>query len=149
MAGSFLNLRFASIMGMALATTTLALAVSTHSSAQGAAALVAGPFTAEQATHGKAVFEQQCASCHGTKLEGEAGPPLAGATFQASWKGRSVADLNDQIASTMPLSSPGSVTGKDLTDVVAYILSAQGVPAGSAELSAAHEAQAKLTIPGM
>jgi mono/diheme cytochrome c family protein len=146
MTASFSAPRFATIACLAAAGATLALAVSTRSSAQGTAA-PAVPFTTAQATHGKTVFDQQCAGCHGAKLEGGGGPALAGASFQSSWKGRSVADLNDQIAQTMPLSDPGSVTGKDLTDVVSYILSAQGVPAGNTELPAAHDAQAKLKIP--
>jgi len=51
-----------------------AVAFSAHStSAQGA-----GVYTAAQASAGAAIYTAQCSQCHGVKLEGGAGPSLAG-----------------------------------------------------------------------
>ena len=39
-------------------------------------------YTEEQATRGKGLYSQECASCHGSELTGgEMAPPLAGCTF--------------------------------------------------------------------
>jgi mono/diheme cytochrome c family protein len=40
-----------------------------------------GWYSAEQAAQGEALFKQKCAVCHGAKLEGGAGPALAGNQF--------------------------------------------------------------------
>lgn len=142
------KLHHALLLGAALAIAS-AVGPAPRSLAHGAASPASdGAFTAAQAARGKTVYQQQCASCHGASLEGQVGPALSGPTFQSSWKGRSVADLNDQIASSMPLTNPGSVQGQDLTDLLAYILSAQGAKPGNTELPAAHDGQTKIAIPG-
>ena len=61
-------------------------------------------------------------------------PPLRGDDFLATWKGRNTAELFERIRSTMPTDSPGSLSGQRYLDIVAYILSANGFPAGESEL---------------
>ena len=46
-----------------------------------------GVYTEAQASRGKALYSQECASCHGSELTGgEMAPPLAGGEFMAGWR---------------------------------------------------------------
>ena len=72
----------------------------------------------QEATSGKALYSQQCASCHGENLEGRSGPPLAGGDFQSRWP---TADLTNKIKNTMPQDNPGKLTGSQAADLAAYI----------------------------
>jgi len=94
-----------------------------------------GVYTADQAAQGKALFADKCASCHGADLNGaEMAPPLVGPTFLGDWVGQSADDLFTRIHTTMPASDPGSLSNAQVTQVLAYILSMNQFPAGSAAL---------------
>jgi quinohemoprotein ethanol dehydrogenase len=81
----------------------------------------------DQVEFGKAAFSEHCASCHGERLEGrDRTPALAGNTFQAAWRGRDEGQLFDRIKTTMPSSSPGSLTDEQYAALVAYIVHANG-----------------------
>jgi cytochrome c2 len=92
-----------------------------------ASVLVAGVFalavSAQDATHGKTLYGQQCASCHGPALEGRSGPPLAGGDFRSRWP---AADLRDKIKNTMPQDNPGKLTVSEAADLAAFIQQAAG-----------------------
>jgi mono/diheme cytochrome c family protein len=103
--------------------------------------LADGVYAGAQAARGQPVFQTRCASCHGAKLEGGAGPPLADDSFQAIWSGRPLADLVEKIEKTMPPGQPGSVTRPQAIDLTSYVLQSAGYPAGSAELVSASLAQ--------
>jgi cytochrome c553 len=94
--------------------------------------LVLGTFgialSAQDATRGAVLYKQQCVSCHGDKLEGRSGPPLAGGDFRSRWP---AADLIGKIRNTMPLDSPGKLTAGQAADLGAYIQQA-GPPAATA-----------------
>ena len=92
-----------------------------------------GVFTAEQAKRGATVYGEQCASCHGEKMEGVADlfPALTGDPFVKNWTGKSVGDLFEKIATTMPALDPGSLKPDQVADVVAHILSSSKYPAGT------------------
>jgi mono/diheme cytochrome c family protein len=93
-----------------------------------------GVYTDGQADRGRAQYAQRCAMCHGPVLEGNGeAPPLTG-EFIPDWAGMSLADLHDKIRITMPLNAPGTLTPAAASDVLAYILKADGFPAGSREL---------------
>ena len=94
-----------------------------------------GVYTAEQAAQGKALFADKCATCHGADLNGaEMAPPLVGPTFLGDWVGQSADDLFTRIHTTMPANDPGSLSNAQVTQVLAYILSANQFPAGSTAL---------------
>src|SRR5215469_14965341 len=61
-----------------------------------------GPYTQEQATSGRAIYQTWCASCHGADLNGREGPQLAGGNFASQWGDRSVGELLAYLQSTMP-----------------------------------------------
>ena len=93
-----------------------------------------GVYTDAQAARGKAVYDAQCQACHGATLGGAVGPPLSGADFLRVWDKRPLADLVDKIQSTMPATSPGSLSRAQATDIVAHVLKSSAFRAGSAEL---------------
>ena len=99
-------------------------------------------YTADQAERGKAVYSTPCGWCHGRRLNGAADdpdslstPPLAGEKFLRNWNGRTLATLYFYTRETMPSSNPGSLTDQEYIDVIAYMLSMSGMPAGEEELS--------------
>jgi len=98
----------------------------------------AGPFTAEQATAGRAAYEANCASCHGSDLLG--GLPLAGEGFIGGWRTRTTRDLFGLIQTTMPSDNPGGLSESTYVNIVAYILQFNGIAAGPTPLTATTDA---------
>jgi alcohol dehydrogenase (cytochrome c) len=94
--------------------------------------------TPDQVSHGQTIFAAQCASCHGSALEGAAGPALEGAGFLRRWESgrRTAKDLLDAISATMPLGAPRSLTVDQYTAVTAFILARNGHQATETPLSA-------------
>ena len=97
-----------------------------------------GVYSDAQAKRGTTLYAEQCASCHGENLEGVADlfPALAGDVFAKTWQGRSVGELFDKIATTMPALDPGSLKPEQSADITAFILSKSKYPAGAADLAA-------------
>jgi S-disulfanyl-L-cysteine oxidoreductase SoxD len=94
-----------------------------------------GVYTKEQASRGRTVYGEECMKCHGENLMGaEAGPALAGDEFLPKWNGKTVGDLFQNIRKTMPSDDPGHLSTRQYSDVVAYILSANGFPIGQKDL---------------
>ena len=90
-----------------------------------------GVYTDEQATRGKALYSEKCASCHGGELTGgEMAPPLAGGEFMAGWDGLTIGDLFERIRISMPQNAPGSLSGQQNADILAFMFSANKFPAG-------------------
>ena len=95
-----------------------------------------GVYTTEQAARGNREYTQQCATCHSTNLRGgEMAPGLVGQTFISGWSGETLWNFADYTNATMPQDSPGNLSVQALNDVIAFILSSNGYPAGDAELS--------------
>ena len=100
-----------------------------------------GVFTEIQAERGRAAYRGACGLCHGRRLNGApddpdmpSTPPLARARFLRNWDGRSLATLFEYTRATMPEGNPGSLTDEEYVDVIAYMLSVGGMPAGEAGL---------------
>jgi len=93
-----------------------------------------GAYTAAQAERGKTLVETHCTSCHGDRLSGNEGPALVGNSFLQKWEGESLVRLFQKVRDSMPLDDVKSVSDDEKVDVVAYLLQANGLPAGSAEL---------------
>jgi S-disulfanyl-L-cysteine oxidoreductase SoxD len=92
-------------------------------------------YTDEQGKRGQAVYAEKCARCHMDTLTGDDdAPPLSGGEFLAHWDGLTVGALHDLIRVTMPDDDPGTVSRREITDVLAYILTFNGFPAGRIEL---------------
>lgn len=121
--------------GALVATTLLA----------GAASAQALSYTELQATQGMASYSATCVRCHGDKMQGAEGAALTGMQFDANWRGGPVQALADYIRETMPGDKPGSLKPADITVLVAAILKANGIPAGTEPLPA--NAPATMLIP--
>ncbi len=95
-------------------------------------------FTPEQAARGQTAYAATCARCHQESLSGaDESPALAGGTFLSKWSGLTLGDLHDRVRVTMPPSDPGTYGRQHISDVLAYVLSVNGFPAGRAELPVA------------
>ena len=106
--------------------------------AAGQQAGVAGPFTAEQAVGGRAAYQLHCASCHRPDLRGSGeAAPLSGTNFMTTWADRSARDLYERIHGSMPPGAAGTLGEATYVSIVAYILQANGAPAGPQPLTAA------------
>jgi len=93
-----------------------------------------GVYTLAQAAEGKALYDGACAMCHGPSLHGSFEvPPLTG-KFIANWSNTSVGGLHAYVQEAMPLFAPGSLGAEDNAKIVAYMLHANGYPAGPAPL---------------
>ena len=96
-----------------------------------------GPFTAEQATAGRAIYQATCSTCHLPDMKGTfEAPPLSGANFMNMWRSRPTSDLFNRIRTTMPITNPGSLSDQDAVNLVAYILQANGAIPGTQPLTA-------------
>ena len=94
-----------------------------------------GVFTAEQADRGAQIYQGMCASCHGPQLGGiDAAPALNGGSFYANWNGVTLGEMADRVKVSMPANMPGVMTRQQVADVLAYIFSRNGMPAGEREL---------------
>jgi mono/diheme cytochrome c family protein len=85
-----------------------------------------GAFTVEQAERGRTVYEESCLACHDVEFY---------QTRLAVWQTATVAELFEALSATMPSENPGGLTDEQYLDVLAYVLSITGSPAGSDELS--------------
>src|SRR5229473_8611041 len=95
-----------------------------------------GPFTAEQAASGRAIYQSTCLTCHLPDMKGTfEAPPLAGANFMNMWRNRPVSDLFNRIRTSMPISNPGSLSYQDTANLVAFILQASGATPGNQTLT--------------
>jgi alcohol dehydrogenase (cytochrome c) len=84
-----------------------------------------GPYTANQATSGRSVYQTHCSSCHAVDLSGQEGPQLAGSDFIDQWSGRTTGDLISFMQSTMPPGG-GALSGEAYVNLAAFILDANG-----------------------
>ena len=95
-----------------------------------------GIYTEEQAKRGGPLYSESCAKCHAPDLTGgEMAPALTSADFKGNWSGLSVDDLFERIKISMPQDSPGSLSRQQTADILAFVLSKGGFPAGKTELA--------------
>src|SRR6266699_1265005 len=94
-----------------------------------------GVYTEEQAKRGSPMYSEQCASCHGPELMGgEMATPLATGDFISGWDGLTIGDLFERIRISMPQNAPGSLSGQQNADILAFMFNANKFPAGKTEL---------------
>ncbi len=117
--------------------------------ATGAAPPMIGLYSSEQAVSGKALYQANCATgCHNANLAGGGPvPDLAGPGFLGRWAGLKAGDLFERTRATMPKTRPGSLADADYLAIVAYILSANGFPAGPFPLQPAQLGQLPIAPP--
>jgi len=118
--------------GAAAAVSVLALDAAQSQNAGNAV------YTAEQATIGQTTYQTVCAKCHQADMRGAfEAPPLVGPAFMNAWRGRSTYELYNKIATSMPQDNPRSLSDQAVESLVAFILRANGAPAGNTALTVA------------
>ncbi len=120
-----------------LVVTTIVVTCWSAFSSHASIAQSAGVYTQAQAAQGAQLYAAQCASCHGAKLEGGAGPQLAGSDFIGKWSGQTADDVHDVIATQMPQTAPGSLKPAESLALTAYLLQQNKYGAGASPLDAA------------
>ena len=123
-----------------------ALATSMFSGTWAYAASVPALYTAQQATSGQAVFAQSCAACHGKVLQGGFGPKLVGQSFSAASAKHTIGSIFSFISTQMPLGSGSSLTHAQYEEVMSYILSENGYPAGLTKLEFSDSLASKIPL---
>src|ERR1700683_305416 len=99
--------RFVLLAGTALLLTGFSVLAQEQSFFTGNSAV---SLTAAQANRGKAVYDDNCASCHGGNLDdGQFGPPLRGSAFKTHWSSQSADALFSYIAARMPPTAPAGL----------------------------------------
>ena len=71
------------------------------------------------AVHGKQIFAQNCAACHGANAQGGAGPSLLGEKKRKDYQ-QAVAWIKDPTA-PMPKLYPSTLSASDVADVAAFV----------------------------
>lgn len=84
-----------------------------------------GVFTAAQVETGKLVYEASCETCHDMRFYRD---------ILKSYNNQPVLWMWEAMLGTMPADNPGSLMLDEYTDVIAYILSENGFPAGESKL---------------
>ena len=108
------------------------LASAIASAQSGAPVVVAGTtlsgvYSQAQAKRGADTFKKSCLECH---VPSE----YTGETFTSKFVGGTAFDVYELIRSSMPQNDPGSLTGQQYTDLVAYLFEINGLPTREAEL---------------
>lgn len=92
-------------------------------------------YSTAQAARGESTYARSCARCHGATLTGaNEAPPLAGSGFLGNWNGLALNELENRIRTTMPSDSVGIYNRTLVVTVMAYLLKANGFPAGATDL---------------
>src|SRR5271169_4600446 len=160
------ELRIAALAGFVLACVTSARAQNPYGIGRAATpAEIAGwnidigrdgsglPPGSGSVSHGREVFEQQCAACHGDKGQGGVGDQLVGGqgTLATPKPVRTVGSywpyaptLFDYIRRAMPQNAPESLSNDDVYAVSAYILHLNGLLPADAVLDANNMAAIKM-----
>jgi mono/diheme cytochrome c family protein len=107
----------------------------------------AGVYDAKQAARGAELYTRACASCHGQDLEGiEQAPPLAGGPFAQRWDGSTLKKLVERMDEMPPDDPNKRLSDQQNVDVLAFLLSANKIPAGTAPLAADRNGLAQITF---
>lgn len=118
------------LMGVSTATT----AISRVQEPAAARTTNDGVYIADQAAQGKTLFRDVCIICHPDPF------------WRPTWEGKPLSDLYVKILKFMPDDNPGSLSSREVTAALAYILESNGAPAGKAPLPADEQAVAAIRI---
>jgi mono/diheme cytochrome c family protein len=98
-----------------------------------------GVFTVQQASRGGTTFRRACVACHSIS-------DFRGARFRLTWVGRTVGELFFVMSTLMPEGNPGSLSPEEYANIVSYMLSENGYPAGEVDLAADQPTLASIRI---
>jgi mono/diheme cytochrome c family protein len=111
---------------------TVVVALSASLFAQTTKSVWTGVYTTEQATRGTDLYDRVCSECHGDDLEGrEKAPALAGGSFAQRWDHATLKKLFERLQEMPPDNPAARLKPDQYVDILAFLLSANEVPAGS------------------
>jgi hypothetical protein len=96
------------------------------------------PFTQAEVIAGHASFHDYCAGCHGDELQGGGlqgggdAPQLTGPNFNQDWSKQTIRVLYRFVSQTMPDGLAGDLSAKMYSDILSFLLAANGAKPGSA-----------------
>jgi mono/diheme cytochrome c family protein len=92
-------------------------------------------YSDSQAHRGETLYKATCMRCHGETLAGtDSAVSLSGNDFLVNWDGLTLDQLYDKMVTTMPSDNPKSVPSSQMIDILAYVLSKNSFPSGTAVL---------------
>lgn len=105
------------------------------------------PYSAEQARKGQTLFYEQCAECHGDRLQGHFGPGLSTGDDNLQWS--TVSYIWNYMTAHMPAGSAGALSEDEYLDIMAFLLKEHGNLPSRMPLTAraANESKALLGPP--
>ncbi|MEE2776736.1 MAG: PQQ-binding-like beta-propeller repeat protein [Acidobacteriota bacterium] len=107
-------------------------------------------FTETQASAGERPYQTHCAACRGADLDGlEDAPALGGNRFDQTWRGKPIEVLAFHLERMPPWTDaePASLSNEARTDILAYLLAANGLAASDDELPGEAAELAGFVIP--
>jgi mono/diheme cytochrome c family protein len=108
------------------------------------------PFTQAEVTAGHGVYAGYCVTCHGEGLEGGGdAPPLGGAFFNGDWSKYDISRLYAFVANAMPQGLEGELKPQEYSDVIAFLLAANGAKPGTAKFDKDSKVQIGSIITGV
>ena len=108
-----------------------------------------GVYSAAQAARGEQWYLlDECGSCHDEAGGASGVAVLVGANFLADWDGQSALALARHIHSG-PMGNPGDIRMAEATELIAYILRENKIPAGSSDLSSDQHALARIRLDAL
>ncbi len=114
----------------------------------GAQQRLAGPYTAEQASAGRAAYQANCAGCHAADLSGGAGPQLAGNTFMNRWSDKTAGELIGFMRAAMPRGASSPLPNETYINLAAFILDANSARPGDQRLTPESSAMIRSAASG-
>ncbi|KVA72866.1 cytochrome C [Burkholderia ubonensis] len=94
-------------------------------------------FDQAQVQHGKKIYADACAKCHGDQLEGNTAPALSGEAFAPEGKSHiTIGGVYQYMSNNMPADRPGKMTEQEYSDLMAFLLYSNGYDASKAKLTA-------------
>ena len=134
-----------------IAAAVLLLAATAAAQQSGSAATTAPPatvwdgaYSAAQAGRGQAAYASSCSRCHAPDGDGVS-QRFTGDRFWAAWGEAPVDRLFGYLRRSMPNDAPGSLDEAAYADITAFLLQRNGVPPGTAELTATSARAVQLT----
>ena len=124
-------------MGVRIISAAIALCAAIGVSASTQKTTKDKVFTKEQATRGADLYAKSCDRCHDPAKVApgkKPAPPTIGAKFIETWQDKTLGELYGTIFNTMPGDGVVILTADQTLDLVAYILQANGFPAGETAL---------------
>ncbi|VXC92847.1 Cytochrome c, class I [Burkholderia sp. 8Y] len=104
-------------------------------------------FEQAQTSHGKTLYGNSCAKCHGAQLQGVTAPALQGPSFAPVANSHlTVGGIFTYMATNMPADRPGKMKDQDYADIMAFLLMSNGYKPGPTKMTADIARASKLPL---